>query len=308
VYKWTDNNNYKAKRGIAMRKLINPLISCVALGFLMTPVAFAQTPDGQTPADETVCEEAKLGGVLKGLCNAYCEAMDCDADPNANINACESVHGKFLKKSGGIELPCVVPPVPDTDGDSVPDDVDNCAYTPNDQADADGDGIGDACDNCPQTSNSDQADLDLDGVGDACDNCPADANSDQADGDSDGEGDACEAGPVEFLVEADSLFFQNGLVSILWVLVAPEWHESDVVSLAIEITGINAGFHEHGSQELLVSETTILAIDQGQALVSLDWTTDPNLTHSPETYTVCVQAMVDGQPFGVENCTSFGPF
>jgi predicted extracellular nuclease len=41
----------------------------------------------------------------------------------------------------------------DRDGDGVPDDVDNCADTPNpDQADADGDGLADAClDVCPGT-------------------------------------------------------------------------------------------------------------------------------------------------------------
>lgn len=268
-----------------MKRLFTVLISYVALGFLMTPVAFAQTPDGQTPADEMVCEEVELGGALKGLCNAYCEAMDCDADPYANINACESVHGKFLRKSGGIELPCVIPPVTDTDLDGVPDALDNCAYIPNDQADGDGDG-----------------------VGDACDNCPFDPNSDQADWDNDGGGDACETGPIEFLVEIDSIFFDNGLVSELWVVVAPEWLESDVVSLAIEITGINDGFHEHGSQELLVSESSFVGGDEELAIVSVDWTTDPNLTHSPETYTACVQAMVDGQPFGAENCAAFGPF
>ncbi len=268
----------------------------------------AKTPDGVTPAEETVCEEAEMGGALKGLCNAYCEAMDCDADPNANTNACESVHRKFLKKSGGIELPCVIPSAPDTDGDGVLDVYDNCAYTPNDQTDGDGDGVGDECDNCPQTGNKRQKDHDLDGIGDACDNCPADANSDQADSDGDGEGDVCETGPVAYLVAADSIHFTDNLVSDLWVFVAPEWLESDTVSLAIEITGINDGFHEHGSQTLLVSATTLLALDQGDALVMVDWTTDPNTTHSPEDYTACIQAMVDGQPFGAENCTTFGPF
>jgi len=41
---------------------------------------------------------------------------------------------------------------PDTDGDSIPDQRDNCPAVPNfDQHDADGDGIGDACDSCPST-------------------------------------------------------------------------------------------------------------------------------------------------------------
>ena len=90
--------------------------------------------------------------------------------------------------------------------------------------------------------------------------------------------------------------------------MAPEWLNSNDVSLAIEITGINAGFREHGSQVVLVSDTTVLVIDQGEAFVEVDWTTDTNLTHSPESYTACVQAMFNGQDFGVPNCGVFGPF
>ena len=108
----------------------------------------------------------------------------------------------------------------DSDGDGVPDSVDNCPDTPNaDQADNDRDGRGDACDpdddndqiadqndNCPTTANPDQRDTDHDGQGDACDpdddndqvadqndNCPTTANPDQRDTDKDGIGDACDA-------------------------------------------------------------------------------------------------------------------
>ena len=52
---------------------------------------------------------------------------------------------------------------PDSDGDGICDDVDNCPFVPNpDQTDTDGDGQGDACD----------ADDDNDGVPDAQDYDP----------------------------------------------------------------------------------------------------------------------------------------
>ncbi|MCU7846047.1 MAG: thrombospondin type 3 repeat-containing protein [Candidatus Thiodiazotropha sp. (ex Monitilora ramsayi)] len=108
----------------------------------------------------------------------------------------------------------------DSDGDGVPDLVDNCPADANaDQTDTDGDTQGDACDtdddgdtvldatdNCPLISNLDQADNDADGTGDVCDsdddndtildgadNCPLTANSDQADNDNDGSGDVCDS-------------------------------------------------------------------------------------------------------------------
>ena len=79
----------------------------------------------------------------------------------------------------------------DSDGDGIPDAIDNCPYVYNpDQADvkpAGGDGVGDACqqdydgdgindnnDNCPETYNPGQNNLDGDLKGDACDLCPDD--------------------------------------------------------------------------------------------------------------------------------------
>ena len=61
--------------------------------------------------------------------------------------------------------------------------------------DTDGDGVGDDCDNCDAAMNQDQGDTDGDGVGDACDNCPVNMNPGQEDADGDGTGDACESTP-----------------------------------------------------------------------------------------------------------------
>lgn len=70
-------------------------------------VARAQTADGETPAEETVCDEEM--GALKGLCNAYCEAMDCHLDEgiHASPEACGRVLENYHKKSGNIDPPCL---------------------------------------------------------------------------------------------------------------------------------------------------------------------------------------------------------
>ena len=94
--------------------------------------------------------------------------------------------------------------VSDSDGDGIPDLLDNCPTISNpNQADGDGDGVGDACDNCPTVANPPQTDSDGDGIGDACDNCSTVANPDQADCDHDGIGDACDStGPVQPVLES----------------------------------------------------------------------------------------------------------
>jgi hypothetical protein len=74
-----------------MEKLFTALLSCVAVACLMTPVAFAQTADGVTPAEETVCDPLNEAGVTKGLyglCVAFCEAQDL-GDENGAITEAE---------------------------------------------------------------------------------------------------------------------------------------------------------------------------------------------------------------------------
>ena len=135
-----------------MKKLI------LVLGLLLVfaGTAMAGTADDFTPAEETVCDDAGLSGAPWGLCNAYCEAMDCDSDsPNATDEACSKTAEQFAEKTSGDLMPCEQTTSHDTDGDTILDDVDNCELVSNvDQADIDHNDIGDACD-CPcWTSNS----------------------------------------------------------------------------------------------------------------------------------------------------------
>jgi hypothetical protein len=87
-------------------------------------------------------------------------------------------------------------PFIDTDGDDIPDGIDNCPEDSNtDQADADNNDTGDACndfedsdgddwadglDNCPNSFDASQSDQDGDGLGDVCDPFPHDPDHDLA--------------------------------------------------------------------------------------------------------------------------------
>jgi hypothetical protein len=63
----------------------------------------AKTPDGETPATETGC--AKLTGAAFGLCNAYCEAQDCDGqDPERA--SCDRLRANFERLTGATHFPC----------------------------------------------------------------------------------------------------------------------------------------------------------------------------------------------------------
>ena len=83
----------------------NLFVFSLGLLALAVPVLAKGTPDGQPPSEETVCNG--LDGALFGLCNAYCEAMDCDS-PNhhASDTACARVLDNYRKHSGGQPPPC----------------------------------------------------------------------------------------------------------------------------------------------------------------------------------------------------------
>ncbi len=86
-----------------MRKIL--VLVAVACLVSVIPAA-AKTPDGQTPSQETVCDNQS--GAAFGLCNAYCEAMDCDSPaPHASAQACAKVLANFLRHAGTVP-PCDV--------------------------------------------------------------------------------------------------------------------------------------------------------------------------------------------------------
>jgi hypothetical protein len=133
---------------------------------LLGLTATAGTADGVTPAVEDTCAKWGYTGKLNGLCNAYCEAMDCDSDnPHASQQACERVFNNITGLLDGQSFPACS----DTDGDGFPNGIDNCPSVANaDQLDSDQDGIGDVCDNCIEVANADQYDGDVNGIGKAC--------------------------------------------------------------------------------------------------------------------------------------------
>ena len=88
--------------------------------FAFAPMGHAKTPDGQTPAEETVCDD--LEGALYGLCVAFCEAMDCDASEHwASDRACERVLTNFMKHSPEDFPPCLDPQDDDDDDHNPPE-------------------------------------------------------------------------------------------------------------------------------------------------------------------------------------------
>lgn len=107
------------------------VVGLMMLGLLaLAPASQAQTADGETPAQEMVCDEQI--GALWGLCVAYCEAMDCDyMYPHADDRACNRVLENYRKLSGELP-PCVCEQSASSAETQEEDDsgIDNCPSTP----------------------------------------------------------------------------------------------------------------------------------------------------------------------------------
>jgi hypothetical protein len=110
--------------------------ACLTIGQALVVAApsHGQTADGKTPSEENICTKWGMTGKVNGLCNAYCEAMDCDAaEPQASEQACTRVLGNIEEALGDTPFPTCE----DVDDDGVPNGIDNCPNDPNaDQADA----------------------------------------------------------------------------------------------------------------------------------------------------------------------------
>lgn len=106
-------------------------------------------------------------GAFSGIAGAE-QCLNCPIgtfNPTFGAAACIPCEEGFTSTTEGATQ-CV----PDVDNDGVPDETDNCVFTPNtDQSDIDSDLLGDVCDNCPNDANADQLDTDGDGIGDVCD-------------------------------------------------------------------------------------------------------------------------------------------
>jgi len=89
---------------IAALSLLSAAILLVTSGAL--PAHADGTPDGETPAQEEVCDDAGLMGAAFGLCIAFCEANDCDLHPTDQ--ACQVLRARFARATGNLAFPCEI--------------------------------------------------------------------------------------------------------------------------------------------------------------------------------------------------------
>jgi cysteine-rich repeat protein len=98
----------------------------------------------------------------------------------------------------------------------------------------------------------------------------------------------------------------GGLVVEVEVVVSSVFRRTlvaDQFALDIEITSVNGLPHEHGTDIVLLSNTTLFFEFGDLSNILVDWTMDTVPIESPDLYTTCVQIVLGAIPIGVERCT-----
>jgi len=160
--------------GVPPRALLGALALIMAISVAIVPVVEARPKDRTKKQDKVAAETVPADESGQGDVFVVDDAGVGVEQPLTTSN--NSSNERTL-----LEL--------DTDGDYIPDALDNCPSVQNpDQADEDGDGNGDPC--------TARQDTDGDSVPDKSDNCPNIATSDFSDQDGDGLGDSCDKTPA----------------------------------------------------------------------------------------------------------------
>ncbi len=187
-------------------------------------------------------------------CNGFVDDRDADGDSYAVCQDCNdsaaSIHPGATEVCNEIDDDCNGIADndqfgTDSDGDSVRNACDNCAFAVNpSQADGDRDRFGNACDNCIFIYNPSQQDIDSDQRGDVCDNCPTEANGFQDDTDTDLVGDVCDncplvrntdQGDADHDLEGDTCDLNDGLAQLAMAGAGVIAYQEDVQFLAVNI-------------------------------------------------------------------------
>ncbi len=185
------------------------------------------------------------GAAFGGSCGFDSGIVICqpNSDLPAGITNLEASLADIAGNIGSAQLSFQI--VPDSDGDGVGDNSDQCPNSPAGESvnafgcalselDSDEDGVTDDIDQCPGTPagvNVDSAgcpivvgdDADGDTVPDNDDNCPTVFNPDQADADGDGTGDACEpVGSVTIVSPIEAEVINSSTISVTGTINAPQ--------------------------------------------------------------------------------------